>query len=76
MAKSRFFLAESSKMHYFCIQKGFIYMQTKILSPMVLTHREQLIKDIEESGILIVRKVNKLKFSTLKNSVKFYLSRI
>ena len=34
-------------------------MQTKILSPMVLTHREQLIKDIEESGILIVRKVNK-----------------
>ena len=35
-------------------------MLTKTFSPMVLTHREQLIKDIEESGILIVRKVHKV----------------
>lgn len=35
-------------------------MLTKTLSPMVITHREQLIKDIEESGILIVRKVHKV----------------
>ena len=38
-------------------------MLTKTLSPMVLTHREQLIKDIEESGILIVPKVHKVFMS-------------
>ena len=38
-------------------------MLTKTLSPMVITHREQLIKDIEESGILIVRKVHKVFMS-------------
>lgn len=58
MAKSRFFLQNPQKGVIFAY-KTILYMQTKILSPMVITHREQLIKDIEESGILIVRKVNK-----------------
>ena len=38
-------------------------MQTKTLSPTVITHREQLIKDIEESGMLIVRNVHKVFMS-------------
>ena len=38
-------------------------MLTKTLSPMVITHREQLIKDIEESGILIVPKVHQVFMS-------------
>ena len=35
-------------------------MLTKTLSLMEITHREQLMKDIEESGLLIVRKIHKV----------------
>lgn len=38
-------------------------MLTKTLPSMVFSHKEQLIRDIEESGILIVRKVHKVFIS-------------
>ena len=49
MAKSRFFLAGFRKKLYFCRQKVLLSMD-----------KEQLIKDIEQSGIQIVREVHGL----------------
>ena len=64
MAKSRFPLVESSFKFYICIQKIQLpSMLTKTLSPMVISHKEQLTKDIWESDILIVRQVDKVFMS-------------
>ena len=47
-------------------------MQTKTLPPTVMTHREQLIKHIEQSGFLIVREMRGL----FKNNEDFVLPHI
>lgn len=47
------------KKHYFCSQKGvFQCMKPTNLPLTVTTHNEQLTKDIEQSGMLIVREMH------------------